>query len=112
MKKIELFRPERLVAVPVPIYAAMVSNLVAAGADQEMAEKLADAALGPLRLVPPAEELFEDDYCQARLFTVEGEWKSCGEEPGHEPVKLHHDRFDETVSWDDDDPRAISKDYV
>ncbi|MFD4858392.1 hypothetical protein [Streptomyces atratus] len=124
MKKIELYRPERLAAVPETIYGEIVASLIAAGASAADAAILADSVLGPLRLVPPPEgvpqwlwedrdDKSQDDFCLARYFTPQGEWKWCGEESGHGEDKQHC-AFNpaDLLEWDDDDLRAIPRDYA
>lgn len=125
MGRIKQYVPGALKAVPSELYGQMVANVIAAGGTAEVAESLADAALGPLRLVPPLPEdppqwmwadnwppNSEDDFCLARYFTPQGEWKYCGEPAGHDKFKAHYAFKPDDLSWADTDPRAIPRDYT
>ncbi|MFJ1700432.1 hypothetical protein ACIOHC_36175 [Streptomyces sp. NPDC088252] len=125
MERIEQYVAGGLRAVSPALYGEIVASITAAGASANDAEIMADAVLGPLRLVPPPDEVpqwlwedrddekSEDDFCLARYFTSQGEWKWCGEEPGHEEVKKHYAfNPDDRLSWDDHDLRAIPRDYA
>jgi hypothetical protein len=118
-KKFNLHQPTELAAVPGAIYAAIISNLVAAGASEDQAETLADAVLGPLKLVPPRPEtnVRDDDEdeepCGSSYFSYEGKWMDCcltahGNDIQHARSKGRLS----SETWDDDDPRAIPESYV
>lgn len=125
MEQLKSYVPGKLLAVPEVVYDEILRSVTAAGASSpEDAEILADAVLGPLGLVPPPPSedpqwLWEsyaeksgDDFCLARYFTAQGEWKYCALHPGHE-AEMDHGAFkpDDDVTWDDDDRRAIPRDY-
>jgi hypothetical protein len=77
--------------------------------EPEEAQKIVDAVLGPLRLLPPRPR--DAWVCHAANFSLEGQWQNCilDHEAEPEDPQTHQDTHGEC--WDDGDPRSVPVSY-
>lgn len=107
--------PPREPFAVVGIYGELVTSVmtVTGNADTEWAERVVDAVLGPLKLLPPIPVADSGTDCDHVYFAHDGVWHSCVKEHAEEDenaddARHHHSRGRNGEEWTTHSPDGRS----